>query len=174
MTEMSKKILFDSDTIALRVGEMAREISTKYPGENVLFIGILKGAFVFMADLVRALDVACEVDFARISSYGTGTESKGELDVIMDIGIPVKGRHVILVDDIVDSGLTLSEFRKRIQRDSPKSVEVAALVDKTARREKEVQVDYCGFQIEDGFIVGYGLDCNECYRNLNCICVLEE
>ena len=173
MKEFKKRALYDEQTIAKRVKEIAKEISSKYPEGNLLLIGILKGSFIFMADLCRNLDVPCKVDFARISSYGDGTVSSGKLDIIMDIGIPVREKNVILVDDIVDSGLTLSEYRSFLEQRQPLSLETAALIDKTARREKHVQLDYCGFRIDDGFIVGYGLDCNEHYRNLPGLYILE-
>jgi hypoxanthine phosphoribosyltransferase len=173
MKEFKKRMLIDGKTIAQRVREIGKEISLKYPGGNLLLIGILKGSFIFLADLCRSLDVSCKLDFVRISSYGNGTVTSGKLDIIMDVGIPVKGKHVILVDDIVDSGLTLSEYRARLEVQQPLSLETAALIDKTARRDKHVQLDYCGFSIEDGFIVGYGLDCDEQYRNLPGLYVLE-
>ena len=173
MKQFKKRILFDGETISQRVREIGREISLKYPAGDLLLIGILKGSFIFMADLCRSLDVSCKVDFVRISSYGNGTVTSGKLDIIMDVGIPVRDKNVILVDDIVDSGLTLSEYRTRLEEQQPLSLETAALIDKTARRDKHVQLDYCGFQVEDGFIVGYGLDCNEQYRNLPGLYILE-
>ena len=173
MQPLNKRVLFDAKIISQRVAEIGQQISKKYPEGNLLLIGILKGAFMFMADLVRNIDVDCQVDFVRISSYKDGTVTSGKLDILLDAGIPVKGRNVILVDDIVDSGLTLSEYRKRIEQQGPKTVETAALVDKTGRREKFVELDYCGFRIEDGFIVGYGLDCNEQDRCHGCLYVLE-
>jgi len=173
MKELTKRILFDEQTIAQRVREIGRDISLKYPEGNLLLIGILKGSFIFLADLCRSLDVSCKLDFVRISSYGDGMITSGKLDIIMDVGIPVRDKHVILVDDIVDSGLTLSEYRIRLEEQGPLSLETAALIDKTARREKHVELDYCGFRVEDGFIVGYGLDCNEQYRNLPGLYVLE-
>jgi hypoxanthine phosphoribosyltransferase len=173
MQQLKKRILFDGETISQRVREIGREISLKYPAGDLLLIGILKGSFIFMADLCRSLDVSCKVDFVRISSYGNGTVTSGKLDIIMDVGIPVRDKNVILVDDIVDSGLTLSEYRTRLEEQQPRSLETAALIDKTARRDKHVHLDYCGFQVEDGFIVGYGLDCNEQYRNLPGLYVLE-
>lgn len=173
MKEMKRRILFDGETISQRVREIGREISLKYPSGNLLLIGILKGCFIFMADLCRSLDVSCKVDFVRISSYGNGTVTSGKLDIIMDAGIPVRDKNVILVDDIVDSGLTLSEYRLRLAEQQPLSLETAALIDKTARRDKHVKLDYCGFQVEDGFIVGYGLDCDEQYRNLPGLYILE-
>jgi len=173
MAELKKRILFDAETISKRVKEIGKEISLKHPEGNLLLIGILKGCFMFLADLVRALDVSCQLDFARISTYGKGTVSSGEFKIIMDIGIPVEGRNVVLVDDIVDSGFTLHEFRKHLLKLNPKTLEIAALIDKTGRREKFVELDYCGFRIEHGFIVGYGLDCNEQDRALPCLYVLE-
>lgn len=173
MEQVKKTILFDANSIAARVRELGQQISEDHPEGNLLLIGILKGSFVFLADLARSLAQPCQIDFARISSYGKGTVSTGELKVIMDVGIPVKGRNVILVDDIVDSGLTLNEFRQRIESDDPKSVKIAAMIDKTSRREKYVNLDYCGFRVPDGFLVGYGLDWDEKFRNLDGIYVIE-
>lgn len=174
MSALTKKVLFDAETISLRVTQLGREISIRHPEGNLLLIGILKGCFMFMADLVRALDVACQIDFVRVSSYGSGTCSSGELEIIMDSRIPVENRDVILVDDIVDSGLTLCEYRNVVARRGPRSLETIALIDKTGRREKFVELDYCGFRIEHGFVVGYGLDCDEQYRGLGSLYVLEE
>jgi hypoxanthine phosphoribosyltransferase len=174
MTQFKKRLLFDEDTIRGRVKELAGEIAARHPDGDIVFIGILKGSFVFLADLVRCLNVDCQIDFARIASYGSETVSSGKLEIKLDAGIPVKDRAVIIVDDIVDTGLTLSEYRKRVEERGPKSVEIAALIDKTGRREKHVDVDYCGFRIEEGFVVGYGLDCDECFRYLGSVCVLEE
>lgn len=171
--DVNKTLLFDAHSIHARVKEMGRKISEDHPDGNLLLIGILKGSFVFLADLVRALPEPCQIDFARISSYGGGTVSTGELKVTMDVGIAVKGRNVILVDDIVDSGLTLSEFRQRIESNGPKSVKIAAMIDKTGRREKHVQLDYCGFKVAEGFLVGYGLDWDEKFRNLDGIYVID-
>lgn len=172
--EFRKRILFDPDTIAARVRQIGGEISANHPEGDLLFVGILKGSFMFLADLVRALDRPCQVDFAKIASYGSGTVSTGKLDIILDIGLSVKDRSVILVDDIVDSGLTLSEYRTILAQKGPRSLEIAALIDKTGRRERPVEIDYCGFRMEEGFVVGYGLDCNEQFRNLSGVYVLEE
>jgi hypoxanthine phosphoribosyltransferase len=161
MKVAKKKILFHSEDIASRVCELGKQISADFPEGNILLIGILKGSFVFLAD------------FARISSYGSGTVSSGQLKITMDIGIPVEGRDVILVDDIVDTGLTLHQYKEELANRGPRSLKVAAMIDKTARREKHVELDYCGFRIDDGFLVGYGLDCDECFRNFGSIYVLE-
>ena len=174
MREFKKSVLFDAASIAAKVDELGKRISTDYPQGNLLLIGILKGSFVFMADLVRKLDVSCEIEFAKISSYGSGTVSSGKLNVIMDVRADVKDRDVILVDDIVDSGLTLSEYREYLAQKGPRSLKTAAMINKTGRREKHVNLDYCGFQVEGGFLVGYGLDCDESYRYLSGIYVLEE
>lgn len=174
MSELTRTILFDAETISRRVAELGREISTRHPDGNLLLIGILKGSFMFMADLVRSLEVSCQIDFVRVSSYGSGTCSSGELNIIMDTQMPVANRDVILVDDIVDSGLTLCEYRNVIAGRGPKTLETIALIDKTGRREKFVELDYCGFRIEHGFIVGYGLDCDEQYRSLGCLYELQE
>jgi hypoxanthine phosphoribosyltransferase len=173
MEEVRKHLLFDSNTIADRVRDIGKQITADFPEGDVLLIGILKGAYVFVADLARAISYPCQVDFARISSYGSSTVTSGTLSVKMDIGIDVEGRDVILVDDIVDSGLTLAEYRNRISVRNPRSLRLAAMIDKTGRREKAVQLDYFGFRIEEGFVVGYGLDWDEKYRNLDSIYTLE-
>jgi hypoxanthine phosphoribosyltransferase len=174
MKQFEKRILFDPDAIAERVQALAGEISVKYPAGDLLMIGILKGSFIFLADLVRELTVPCKVDFARIASYGDSTVSSGKLEIIMDAKLPVKDRNVIIVDDIVDTGLTLSGYRDRLASAGPKSVETAALIDKIARRDKHVELDYCGFRIQEGFVVGYGLDFDERFRHLAGIWVLEQ
>lgn len=174
MTGYKKRLLFDAQTICNRVQQLGREIASRHPGGKLVFVGILKGSFMFMADLVRALDQPCEIDFARISSYGSGSLSCGKLDVIMDVGICLKDRSVFLVDDIVDTGLTLCEYRKHLEAQAPKCIETVALIDKTGRREKHVDLDYYGFRIDSGFVVGYGLDYDENYRNFPSIYVLEE
>lgn len=169
-----KRVLFTQEAIQKRVIEMGREISKKHPEGDLLLVGILKGCFIFMADLIRSLNVNCEVDFARISSYGASDTSMGSLDIIMDVTAPLKDRTVILVDDIVDTGLTLSQYKKTLLQRGPKVVEVAALLDKTSRRTRQVDIDYIGFSIEDGFVVGYGLDFNECDRQHGCVYVLDQ
>lgn len=173
MLEAKKRMLFSAEEISARVKELGKQISQDYPEGNILLVGLLKGAFVFLADLARSLEKPCQIDFARISSYGSSTESSGQLVVSMDIKIPVKGRDVIIVDDIVDTGLTLHHYREVIQSQGPRSVKTIAMIDKRGRRERHVHLDYCGFTIENGFVVGYGLDCDECFRNLEAIYVLE-
>jgi len=174
MKTMTKKELFSQQEIAARVRELGYQISKDYNDRRIVLVGILKGAFVFMADLARNIACPCLVDFVRISSYGNQTVSSGNLDIIMDVSLPIEGKDVILVDDIVDTGLTLHQFREYLKDRNPNSLKTAALIDKTARREKFVEVDYCGFKVEDGFIVGYGLDCAEEFRNLDGLYLLEE
>lgn len=174
MENTKKTLLFDSATIAAKVKKLGSEIASKHPSGSVLFISILKGSFVFLADLIRAVNLPCEIDFARISSYGSGTQSGGKLDIKMDVGVPLEGRNVILVDDIVDSGLTLAAYREVLASRSPRSLEIAVLLDKPSRRETSVPIDYCGFQIEDRFVVGYGLDWDERFRYLDGIYIIEE
>ncbi len=161
--------IFDESAIKVRIAELAQQIASDYPDGGVVFIGILKGAFVFLADLVRALEKPCHVEFVRISSYGSSRTSSGELKILLDIACSIEGKDVILVDDIVDTGLTLSHYRKRLLQQKPRSLKIAALINKTGRREKSVDLDYCGFDLEKGFLVGYGLDCDEHYRNLTCV-----
>ncbi len=174
MSDRQKKVLFTQEAISKRVKEVGKEISEKHPEGDLILVGILKGCFIFMADLIRSLDVNCEVDFARISSYGASDKSKGSLDIIMDVTAPLEDRTIILVDDIVDTGLTLSQYKDLLLKRGPKVVEVAALLDKTSRRTRQVDIDYVGFRIEDGFVVGYGLDFNECHRRHGCVYVLED
>jgi hypoxanthine phosphoribosyltransferase len=174
MQDVKKSLLLDSATIQARVKEIAAEIAARHSSGNLLFIGLLKGSFVFLADLVRAVNMPCEIDFARISSYGSGTESSGKLDIKLDIDAQVEGRNVILTDDIVDTGLTLAEYRSILASKGPESLEVAVLLDKPSRRKVAVPVDYCGFQIEDRFVVGYGLDWDERFRYLDGVYIIEE
>ncbi|MGB9616926.1 MAG: hypoxanthine phosphoribosyltransferase [Desulfomonilaceae bacterium] len=171
---VKKRLLFDADAIAARVKELGLRISNDFPEGDLLLVGILKGAFIFLADLSRAIGRGCQIDFARLSSYGSGTETSGVINVVMDIGIPVKDKNVILVDDIVDTGLTLHMYRERVAQMEPRAIRIAALINKTSRREKEVKLDYFGFEIESGFVVGYGLDWDERFRNLPSIYAIEQ
>jgi hypoxanthine phosphoribosyltransferase len=173
MQQFNKRVVIDAETIAARVKELGAEISARHPEGNLLLVGILKGSFMFLADLVRSITVPSQVDFVRIASYGSSTVTSGKLNVIMDLNAPITGRNVILVDDIVDTGLTLSEYGERLKKENPRSLEIAAFISKTSRREKHVKLDYCGFEMESGFLVGYGLDCNEQDRCHGCLYVLE-
>jgi len=160
------KCLFSRVEIAERIAELARQIDRDYAGRELLMVGVLKGSFLFLADLVRAVKIPVIVDFVRIASYGSETQSSGIIEVRKDIELPIRDRHVLIVEDIVDSGLTLDALCARLNLREPASLRVCTLLDKTARRETEVQVDYVGFAIDDGFVVGYGLDLDERYRDL--------
>jgi len=166
------KLLISRAQIAQTVARMARQISADYQTKNVVFIGVLKGAFVFLADLVRQLTIPAEIDFIRIASYGSEKESSGQVSVTKPVEIPLQGRDVLVVEDIVDTGLSLRFVMDYISAQKPSSLKTCTLLDKKSRREIGVQVDYVGFEIEDGFVVGYGLDCDERHRCLPEIFVL--
>jgi hypoxanthine phosphoribosyltransferase len=168
------EILVQPDELAHRVRELAEEISTDYAGRDVLLIGVLKGAVFFLADLMRQLDVECEVDFMAVSSYGSSTDSSGVVRILKDLDEPIEGRDVLIVEDIVDSGLTLSYLFRMLGGRSPASLEVCALLTKPDRREVDMPIRYVGFEIPNKFAIGYGLDYAERYRNLPYVAVLNE
>jgi hypoxanthine phosphoribosyltransferase len=168
------EILIDEETLAARVAELGGEVSADYEGRDLLLIGVLKGAVFFMADLMRHLTVACEVDFMAISSYGDATDSSGIVRILKDLDISIEGRDVLVVEDIIDSGLTLSYLMRNLESREPASLEVCALLTKPSRREIDVRVRYVGFEIPNKFVVGYGLDFAERYRNLPYVGVLDE
>jgi len=155
------------------VTRLAKEISVDYANKKVVLVGILKGAFVFMADLAREMTIPAAIEFMRIASYGSQQESTGEITVKKDVEIPLEGNDVLIVEDIVDTGLSLRFLIDHLQAHNPASLRVCALVDKKSRRKVEVQVDYTGFEMGEGFIVGYGIDFNEQYRALPEIFVIE-
>ncbi len=155
-----------------RIKEMAREISADFKGEKLLVIAVLKGAFLFVADLVREMDIDPEIDFLRATSYGSQTVTSGAVEIRKDVEVPVTGRAVLLVEDIIDTGLTLKFLLRHLKAAEPKVLKICSLLDKPSRRQVEVKGDYVGFTIEDKFVVGYGLDFDERYRNLRSICVL--
>jgi hypoxanthine phosphoribosyltransferase len=168
------EILIDSDELRARVAELGDEITADYAGRDLLLIGVLKGAVFFIADLMRHLQVPCEVDFMAISSYGAGTDSSGVVRILKDLDINIAERNVLVVEDIIDSGRTLRYLMRNLQARQPASLEVCALLTKPARREIEVPVRYVGFEIPNRFVVGYGLDFAERYRNLPYVGVLNE
>jgi hypoxanthine phosphoribosyltransferase len=168
------EILIDDATLAARVAELGAEVSADYQGRDLLLIGVLKGAVFFMADLMRHLTVPCEVDFMAISSYGDATDSSGIVRILKDLDINIEGRDVLVVEDIIDSGLTLSYLIRNLESREPASLEVCALLTKPSRREIDVPVRYVGFEIPNKFVVGYGLDFAERYRNLPYVGVLNE
>ena len=167
-----KEILIPSAEIREKVREIGEQISEDYRGEKPLLICILRGAFVMLGDLVRFVDLPCEVDFMDISSYGTGTSSSGVVRIQKDLEEDITGRHVLIVEDIIDSGLTLSYLRRSLLARQPASLEICALLSKPSRRRAELEVKYLGFEVPDEFVVGYGLDYAGAYRNLPDVCVL--
>jgi hypoxanthine phosphoribosyltransferase len=166
-------VLLSEEAIQRRVAELGREISTRYASEVPILVNILKGGFIFLADLVRAMDVACEVDFMVVSSYENRTESSGVVRILSDLGLNVEGRHVLIVEDIVDTGLTLEYLRELLLARNPASLRVVTLLDKHERRKVAVPLDFVGFRIPDEFVVGYGLDYAQRFRNLPYITVLD-
>lgn len=167
-------VLIDESTLQNRIGEMAAQIEADYADkDDLLLICVLKGAFVFLSDISRGLKRAHSVDFMGISSYGKGTTSMGAVQIIMDLKAPIENRHVLIVEDIIDSGRTLDYMRRNLLARSPASLRICSLLNKPARREINVHVDYIGFDIPDEFVVGYGLDFDELYRNLPFIAVLK-
>jgi hypoxanthine phosphoribosyltransferase len=168
------EILVQPDELAHRVRELGAEISADYAGRDVLLVGVLKGAVFFLADLMRQLDVDCEVDFMAVSSYGSSTDSSGVVRILKDLDASIEGRDVLIVEDIVDSGLTLSYLFRMLGARSPASLEVCALLTKPDRREVDMPIRYVGFEIPNRFAIGYGLDHAERYRNLPYVAVLDE
>ena len=168
------EILIEPDALSARVAELGAEISTDYAGRDLLLIGVLKGAVFFMADLMRKLTIPCEVDFMAISSYGASTDSSGVVRILKDLDINIEGRHVLVVEDIIDSGLTLSYLMRNLESREPATLEICALLTKPDRREIEVPVRYVGFEIPNRFVIGYGLDFGERYRNLPYVAVLSD
>lgn len=170
---MHLQMVLSRDTIHERVREVARNISRDFAGEEPIFIGVLKGAVFFLGDLVRELTIPCRIDFIKAASYGNGTTSSGNVCLTKDTELDVRGLPLILVEDIVDTGLTLKHVLSMIREKSPALIRVCALIDKRERRREEVPIDYIGFQVERGFLVGYGLDCGERYRYLPDIYTLD-
>lgn len=168
------RILIAQDEIAVRVRELGNALSRDYAGKDLTLVGVLHGAVVFLADLVRAISIPLTLDFVRISSYGGATRPSGAIKITADLSISIRGRHVLVVEDIVDSGRTIDYLLRRLDRQRPRSLRVCVLLDKAHRRELDVPLDYVGFAIPDQFVVGYGLDYGGLYRNLPHIVVLEE
>jgi hypoxanthine phosphoribosyltransferase len=158
--------LFSRKQIASIVKRLADRISEDYAGREVILVCILKGAFMFLSDLARHLQVPAQIDFVRLTSYGSGMKSSGDIEITKDVETPLEGKNVIVVEDIIDSGRTLLFLKERIALANPRSVKICALLDKKTRREVEVEGDYVGKEVEDIFVVGYGIDFNEAYRNL--------
>ena len=166
------EILVQADDLRNRVKELGQVISRDYEGRDLLLVGVLKGAVFFLSDLMRELSVPCEVDFMAVASYGDATESSGVVRILKDLDAAIEDRHVLIVEDIVDSGLTLQYLLRNLESREPRSLEVCALLTKPARREVELPIRYVGFEIPNKFAIGYGLDYDERYRNLPYVAAL--
>lgn len=166
-------LLYTAEEIRQRVAELGKQITEDYAGKEPLFVGILKGSFVFMADLVRAVDLPSEVDFMQVSSYGSGTTTTGAVKIIQDLSKSIEGKDLIIVEDILDTGVTLSYLTQFLNDRKPASIRIVALLDKVDRRTADIKADYAGFVIPDAFVVGYGLDYDQKYRCLPDIGVLK-
>lgn len=164
MDNISKEIIFPKEAIQKRVRELAARISEDYAGRELIMIGVLKGAFIFMADLIREISIPCRVDFARLASYGAGSDSSGKVVMTKDIETSIKDKDILIVEDILDTGLTLQYFVGWLKERNPRSLKICVFLDKRKRRKVSFEADYVGFTIDDGFVVGYGLDFNEKYR----------
>ena len=173
MMQSIEKVLFTEEQIAEKIKELGSQIAKDYAGKNPLIISVLRGSFIFMADLVRAIDIPCEVDFLSVSSYGSGTVSSGNIKMIQGLDGDIKDRHVIVVEDILDSGRTLSYLMETLRESGSASISLCTFLDKPERRVVPVHVDYCGFQVPDEFIVGYGLDYAQRFRNLPFVGILK-
>ena len=173
MSQPSLRVLLTEQQIQTRIRELGAQIDADYPEGPIYLVGILKGACFFLADLARVLNRQARIDFIGVSSYGKGKTSSGEVKLTKDLDVTVEGAHVLIVEDIVDSGVTLTYLMHVLEQRKPRTLKIATLLDKPERRIKPVKVSYVGFQIPDEFVVGYGLDYAEDYRNLRDICVLE-
>lgn len=168
-----KEVLFDEEKLKKRIAEMGAEMTRDYAGKEPILVSVLRGSYIFMADLTRNIDLSCTVDFMAVSSYGAGTSSSGQVKIIKDLSDDIEGKDVIVVEDILDSGNTLSYLIELLKARQPASIKLCTLLDKPSRRVKEVKVAYTGFSIPDEFVVGYGLDYAEKYRNLPYIGILK-
>ncbi|MBW2063057.1 MAG: hypoxanthine phosphoribosyltransferase [Deltaproteobacteria bacterium] len=164
MSEPEKKLVISQSQIEARVKELARELSRTYEGQEVVLVGVLNGVFMFLSDLVKEMTIPLKVDFVRLASYGSGSVSSGQVEMKKDVEQDLEGKHVLIVDDIADGGLTLDFLKKHLAEKKPASIRVCVLLDKKERRSVPVEIDFTGFQVDQGFLVGYGLDYNEKYR----------
>ncbi len=173
ITNDLESILIPEQVLQAKVKELAGQLSRDYEGKDPFFIGVLKGCFVFMADIMRHIDFYCDIDFMAVSSYGDQTTSTGAVKITKDLNRDIEGRHVVVIEDILDSGRTLSYLKTYLKNRNPASVRICTLLDKPSRRKAEITAEYVGFEIEDAFVVGYGLDFAERYRNLPFIGILK-
>lgn len=173
MTNDILKVLISQQELQKKVAELGSQISRDYAGKNLLMVSVLKGAVVFMADLMRAVTIPCQIDFMSVASYGTGVKTSGVVKIIKDLDIDLKNRDLLIVEDILDSGMTLSYVKSLLEQRGTRSVKICALLDKPERRQADIRADYTGFTVPDEFLVGYGLDFAEKYRNLPYVGVLK-
>ena len=168
-----KKVLFSAEEIKIRVAELGKILTEDYKNKNPLLICPLKGSIMFFSDIVREIKIPCEIDFMTVSSYNSNTVSSGEIKILKDLTENINGRHVLIIEDIIDTGLTLYNLKKMLSSRNPESLKICTLLDKPSRRIADIKGDYCGFVIPDKFVVGYGMDLNEKYRNLPFIGIYE-
>lgn len=174
MREDIKEILFDEDALNKKVKELGGKITEDYKGKDLLVVGVLKGSVLFASDLIKNIDIPCEIDFMAVSSYGNSTETSGVVRILKDLDHSIEGKDVLIVEDIVDSGITLDYLLKYLKARKANSIEIVTLLNKPARRKVDINVKYSGFEVPDAFIVGYGIDYAEKYRNLPYIGILKE
>ena len=173
MKEDVLRVLLSEDEIREKVRELGGKITADYKNSNLMLVTVLKGAVVFLADLMRQIDVPAEIDFMVVSSYGSGVKSSGVVKIVKDLDVPLAGKDILIVEDILDSGLTLSYIKELLESRGPRSIRIATLLDKPSRRKVDLQADYIGFSVPDEFVIGYGLDYDEKYRNLPYIGILK-
>ena len=173
MREDVLRVLLSEEEIHAKVKEMGKKITEDYKNSNLMLVTVLKGAVVFLADIMREIDVPAEIDFMAVSSYGSGVKSSGVVKIVKDLDVPLEGKDILIVEDILDSGLTLSYIKELLASRGPRSIKVATLLDKPSRRKVDLQADYVGFSVPDEFVIGYGLDYDEKYRNLPYIGILK-
>lgn len=174
MAEQSRTILFTRERIAAEIKRLGQEITRDYGDDEIMLVGVLKGSFLFVADLIREIETPSVIDFVRLASYGAGTQSSGIIEFRKELEMSIRDRHVIIVEDIVDSGYTLECLYNKLLLQEPRSLKICTLIDKKARREVNIEADYVGISMDDGFIIGYGLDHDEKYRNLPDIYLVKE
>ncbi|ABR32289.1 MULTISPECIES: hypoxanthine phosphoribosyltransferase [Clostridium] len=173
MKQDIQEILYSEEILSKRIKELASEISTDYRGKDLLIVGILKGSVIFAAELIKNISIKCEIDFMAVSSYGSSTETSGVVRILKDLDNSIEGKDILVVEDIVDTGVTLTYLLKYLKARKANSIEIVALLNKQARRKSDLDVKYIGFEVPDGFIVGYGIDYAEKYRNLPFIGILK-
>ncbi|MGC1294841.1 MAG: hypoxanthine phosphoribosyltransferase [Alloacidobacterium sp.] len=171
-TSPALKVLFSRQQIADRVAEIGQQIDRDYSGQSVVLLGVLKGAAIFLADLARNITIDCTFDFVAVSSYGKGQKTSGAVKLIKDVDQPIEGKHIIVVEDILDTGLTLDFLQKLFRQHQPRSLRIATLLDKPSRRMVKIEADYVGFKIPNQFVLGYGMDYAERFRNMPDICLM--